>query len=101
MRNVIRFPRDQQLLLPVDMTEWLSEDDPVFFIMDIISNLDLHEMYEVYREDGMGGAFFDPEVMLGIILLAPSRDHHSESRCNPIFSPNPRETTSLSKSTFK
>ncbi len=80
MRNVIRFPRDQQLLLPVDMTEWLSEDDPVFFIMDIISNLDLHEMYEVYREDGMGGAFFDPEVMLGIILYAYSRGEYSTRR---------------------
>lgn len=77
MRNVIRFPRDQQLLLPVDMTEWLQEDDPVFFIMDVVSSLDLHEMYEVYREDGIGGAFFDPEVMLCIILYAYSRGEYS------------------------
>jgi len=77
MRNVIRFPRDQRLLLPVDMAEWLQEDDPVFFIMDVVSNLDLHEMYEVYREDGIGGAFFDPEVMLCIILYAYSRGEYS------------------------
>ena len=80
MQNIIRFPRDQQLLLPIDMKEWLPENDPAFFIMDIVSSLDLHEMYEVYREDGMGGAFFDPEVMLGILLYAYSRGEYSTRR---------------------
>ena len=36
------FPqRDQPLLLPVDMREWLPEDDLVFVVLDAVATLDL------------------------------------------------------------
>ena len=36
------FPqRDQPLLMPVDMREWLPEDDLVFVVLDAVATLDL------------------------------------------------------------
>jgi len=56
----------QQLLLPIDMTEWLPDDDVVYAITDTLAVLDLSDFYSAYREDGIGGSFYDPVSMLGI-----------------------------------
>jgi hypothetical protein len=46
------FPqRDQPLLLPVDMREWLPEDDLVFVVLDGVATVDLGEFYRRYRAD--------------------------------------------------
>jgi hypothetical protein len=46
------FPqRDQPLLLPVDMREWLPEDDLVFVVLDAVATVDLGEFYRRYRAD--------------------------------------------------
>jgi hypothetical protein len=51
------FPqRDQALLLPVDMREWLPEDDLVFVVLDAVAALDLGEFCRRYRADGHGRA---------------------------------------------
>jgi hypothetical protein len=51
------FPqRDQPLLLPVDMREWLPEDDLVFVVLDAVAALDLGEFRRRYRADGHGRA---------------------------------------------
>jgi len=55
------FPqRDQPLLLPVDMREWLPEDDLVFVVLDAVATLDLGEFYRCYRADGHGRAASGP-----------------------------------------
>jgi hypothetical protein len=47
------FPqRDQPLLMPVDMREWLPEDDLVFLVLDAVAALDLGEFRRRYRADG-------------------------------------------------
>jgi hypothetical protein len=40
-QNFIFPQRDQPLLLPVDMREWLPEDDLVFVVLDAVATLDL------------------------------------------------------------
>ncbi|HEX3310280.1 MAG TPA: hypothetical protein VHS32_28840 [Streptosporangiaceae bacterium] len=63
------FPqRDQPLLLPVDMREWLPEDDLVFIVLDAVAALDLGEFRCRYRADGHGRAAFDPEMMVALLL---------------------------------
>jgi hypothetical protein len=48
------FPqRDQPLLMPVDMREWLPEDDLVFVVLDAVATLDL-EIRRRHRADGHG-----------------------------------------------
>ena len=50
------FPqRDQPLLLPVDMHEWLPEDDLVFVVLDAVAALDLGGFYRRYRAEGTAG----------------------------------------------
>ena len=39
---------DQKLLLPLDMKEWLDEDDLAYFIMDVIKSLNLDFIYRDY-----------------------------------------------------
>jgi len=47
--------RDQPLLLPVDMREWLPEDDLVFVVLDAVATLDLGEFRRRSGPMGTGG----------------------------------------------
>jgi len=42
-RNFLSPQRDQPFLLPVDMREWLPEDDLAFIVLDAVAALDLGE----------------------------------------------------------
>ena len=80
------FPqRDQPLLLPVDMREWLPEDDLVFVVLDAVAALDLGGFYRRYRADGHGRAAFDPEMMVALLLYGYCQGERSsraiEKRC--------------------
>lgn len=67
----------QQLLLPVDMNDWVPEDDPSHLITDVVSVLDLSEIYATYREDGQGAAFYRPELMMALSLYSYLRGARS------------------------
>jgi transposase len=80
------FPqRDQPLLLPVDMREWLPEDDLVFVVLDAVATVDLGAFYARYRADGHGRAAFDPEMMVALLLYGYCQGERSsrviEQRC--------------------
>jgi hypothetical protein len=50
------FPqRDQPMLMPVDMREWLPEDDLAFVVLDAVATLDLGGFRRRYRPTGTGG----------------------------------------------
>jgi transposase len=67
-QNFLRPQRDQPLLLPVDMREWLPEDDLVFVVLDVVATLDLGGFCRRYRADGHGRAAFDPKMMVALLL---------------------------------
>ena len=69
-QNFLYPQRDQPLLLPVDMCEWLPEDDLVFIVLDAVAALDLGGFRRRYRADGQGRAAFDPEMMVALLLYA-------------------------------
>jgi transposase len=80
------FPqRDQPLLLPVDMREWLPEDDLVYVVLDAVATLDLGAFRRRYRADGHGRAAFDPEMMVALLLYGYCQGERSsrviEKRC--------------------
>src|SRR5271166_4592373 len=56
LQNFVYPQRDQPLLLPVDMREWLPEDDLVFVVPVAVATLDLGEFRRGYRADGHGRA---------------------------------------------
>jgi transposase len=80
------FPqRDQPLLLPVEMREWLPEDDLAFIVLDAAAALDLGEFCRRYRADGRGRAAFDLEMMVALLLYGYCQGERSsrviEKRC--------------------
>jgi transposase len=84
-QNFLYPQRDQPLLLPVDMREWLPEDDLVFVVLDAVATLDLDQFYGGYRADGHGRAAFDPEMMVALLLYGYCQGERSsrviEKRC--------------------
>src|SRR5690348_11929749 len=71
--------------MPVDMREWLPEDDLVFVVLDAVAALDLDAFYDRYRADGHGRAAFDPEMMVALLLYGYCQGERSsrviEKRC--------------------
>ncbi|GAA1739785.1 hypothetical protein [Microcella frigidaquae] len=66
--NVRSSDRDQGFLLPPSVRDWLPEDHLAFFVIDVVAELDLAAFYAAFRADGRGGAVYDPEVMLGVLI---------------------------------
>jgi transposase len=69
-QNFLYPQRDQPMLLPADVREWLPEDDLVFVVLDAVATLDLGGFRRRYRADGHGRAAFDPEMMVALLLYA-------------------------------
>lgn len=55
-QNFLTCDRDQPLLLPPDLREWLPEDHLAWFVIEAIEELDLGPFYAAYRSDGHGRA---------------------------------------------
>jgi transposase len=70
MVNLRTVDRDQLLLMPPSLSDWLPADHLAWFIVDVVAELDLSGFYQSLRGDGRGGASYDPEVMLGILLYS-------------------------------
>ena len=70
MVNVRRVERDQLLLMPPSLSDWLPADHLAWFVVDVVAELDMSGFYRSLRPDGRGGASYDPEVMLGVLLYA-------------------------------
>lgn len=69
-QNFIPCDRDQQMLMPTDMREWLPEDHLVWFVIDAVKQLDLSAFYARHRDDGHGRAAYDPAMMVTLLLYA-------------------------------
>ena len=62
---------EQTLLLPPSPVAWLPQDHLVFFLLDLASELDLEQIYAVYRQkDPRGEKGFDPRMMTLLLLYA-------------------------------
>ena len=53
--------------MPVDMREWLPEDDLVFVVLDAVATMDPDLFRRSYRADGHGRAAFDPAMMVALL----------------------------------
>lgn len=78
--NVRSGDREQGFLLPPSIADWLPEGHLAWFILDVVAELDLSAFYGHYREDGRGGATYDPAMMLGVLFYAYSVGERSSRR---------------------
>jgi transposase len=68
--NFTRVDREQLMLRPASVADWLPEDHLAWFVLDVVAELDLSGFLAGYRADGRGGAAYDPEMMLGLLIYA-------------------------------
>ena len=62
---------DQRLLLPPDMRQWLPEGHLALFVLDVVNQLDLSEILDVYESgDGRGQPPYHPVMMVTLLLYA-------------------------------
>jgi len=84
-QNFLTCDRDQPLLLPPDLREWLPEDHLAWFVIEAIEELDLDPVYAAYRQDGHGRAAHEPKMMLTLFAYAYAVGERSsrgiERRC--------------------
>ncbi len=83
--NFLPCDRDQELLLPPSLREWLPQDHLAWFVLDAVEGIDPGGFYVSYREDGWGRAAFDPQMMVALLLYAYAIGERSsraiERRC--------------------
>jgi transposase len=69
-QNFLTCDREQSLLLPPDLREWLDEDHLAWFVIEAVGALDLEAIYASYRSDGHGRAAHEPKMMLTLLAYA-------------------------------
>src|SRR3954447_21024922 len=67
-QNFIGCDREQELLLPPSLREWLPEGHLAWFVIDAVAEMDLSAFYAVYRTDGHGRAAHEPSMMVALLL---------------------------------
>ena len=84
-QNILTCDRDQPMLLPPDLRDWLDDDHLAWFVIDAVKELDLGPFYAAYRADGHGAAAHDPQMMVSLLAYAYAVGERSarqiERRC--------------------
>ena len=62
--------RDELMLLPPDVREWLPADHLVWFVLDVVTALDTSALHRRARLGGAGRAPYDPDMLLGVLVYA-------------------------------
>src|ERR687883_1054849 len=78
--NFIACDRDQALLLPPSLREWLPEGHLAWFVIDAVERLDLSAFYAGYRLDGQGRAAHEPSMMVALLLYSYALGERSSRR---------------------
>jgi transposase len=85
-QNFLGCDREQALLLPPSLREWLDDDHLAWLVLDVVGEIDLGEFYGAYRADGHGRAAHDPAMMVALLLYSYALGQRSsraiERRCH-------------------
>jgi len=79
-QNFIGCDREQELLLPPSLGEWLPEGHLAWFVIDAVGEMDLGAFYAAYRADGHGRAAHDPAMMVALLLYVYAIGERSSRR---------------------
>jgi transposase len=79
-QNFLACDREQELLLPPSLCEWLPESHLAWFVIDAVAQLDLTAFYVAYRADGHGRAAHDPAMMVALLLYGYAIGERSSRR---------------------
>src|ERR687898_1556004 len=79
-QNFLACDREQELLLPPSLREWLADDHFAWFVIDTVDELDLAAFLAAYRRDGWGRAAHDLAMMVALIVYAYAVGERSSRR---------------------
>jgi len=84
-QNFLTCDREQALLLPPDLRDWLPADHLAWLVLDVVDEIDLEAFLADYRVDGWGRAAFDPAMMVALTLysyaIGERASRRIEQRC--------------------
>jgi transposase len=66
MKKFIGADREQRMLMPYDLGDWLPEDHLSRFIVDIVDRLNFRHIYNRYK--GVGSTPYDPKMLLALLF---------------------------------
>jgi transposase len=69
-QNFLSCDREQAMLLPASVSEWLPEGHLARFVVEVVDGLDLAAFYGAYRADGSGRPAHDPSMMVALVLYS-------------------------------
>src|SRR5215213_5850098 len=79
-QNFVACDRDQELLLPPSLRDWLPEGHLAWFVIDAVAAFDLTAFYGAYRVDGHGRPAHDPAMMVALLLYGYAIGERSSRR---------------------
>ncbi len=79
-QNFLPCDREQELLLPPSLRDWLADDHLAWYVLDVVDELDLSAFLAQHRDDGRGRAAFDPAMMVALVLYAYAIGERSSRR---------------------
>src|SRR5919106_6372590 len=79
-QNFVACDREQELLLPPSLRDWLPEGHLAWFVIDAVAAFDLSGFYVAYRADGHGRAARDPAMMVTLLLYGYALGERSSRR---------------------
>src|SRR5919107_5355363 len=79
-QNFLACDREQELLLPPSLREWLPEGHLAWFVIDAVAAFDLSDFYAAYRVDGHGRPAHDPAMMVALLLYGYAIGERSSRR---------------------
>jgi transposase len=66
----VRLRRDDLMLLPVDVRDWLPVDHVVWFLLDAVEALDTSALHRRAKLGGAGRSPYDPDMLLALLIYA-------------------------------
>jgi transposase len=76
-RDFVSCGRDQVLLMPASLMEWLPEDHLVWTVLGAVDQMDLARFNAAYRLGGAGRAPYDPAMMVALLVYGYARGNRS------------------------
>lgn len=78
--------RDQMMLLPPDLRDWLPPRHFVWFLLAVLAELDMSGFEADRRLGGVGRQGFDPRMLLGLLIYGYAHGQRSSRRIEELCS---------------
>lgn len=72
--------RAQEFLLAPNMADWLADDHLVWFVLDVVKQLDTSALHANRRTGGVGRAGYHPDMLLALMIYAYATGQRSSRR---------------------